>query len=238
MAVLLPAMEPCRAQAGVARAEHLGGRCDAGLEGRQRRHHLEGRARRVLAADAFVDQRRARVVAQLAPDARPQAAGERRRVVARHRGQRQHAAGAHVDHDGTGRQLAGQPRHAETLQLEVEAQLEVVAGLALAAVELADLAADRVDLDPAEPGAAAQRAVVAALDPALADAELRQLQQRIVVRGLLGRADGADIAQDVGQDRRRADTRAAGRPRARRPAAPARARRRSRPRPRSDPRAP
>ena len=62
-----------RAQAHVAGAEHLDGRRDAGLERRQRGHHLEGRARRVLAADAFVDQRRARVVAQLAPDALAQA---------------------------------------------------------------------------------------------------------------------------------------------------------------------
>ena len=89
---------------------------------------------------------------------------------------------------------------AEALQLEVEGEPEILAGLALAAVELADLAADRVDLDAAEAGAAAQRLVVAALDPVLADAELGQLQQRVAVLRLLGRVDGADIAQDVGQD--------------------------------------
>ena len=43
--------------------------------------------------------------------------------------------------------------------------------------------------------------VVAPLDPALADAELGQVQQRILVLSLLGRVHGPDIADDVGEGR-------------------------------------
>ena len=128
-----------------------------------------------------------------------QTAGERGRVVARHGGQRHHPARAHVDDDRTGRELGREARDAEALQLEIQGQAHVGAGHALAAVELADLAADRVDLDPAEAGATAQGQVVATLDPALADAELGQMQQRIPVLRLLGRVHGPDIADDVGE---------------------------------------
>ena len=64
------------------------------------------------------------------------------------------------------------------LQLEVDGQRQIAARLAVLPVELLDLAAERVDLEAAEAGAAAQRRVVDLLDAVLADPELGQLEQR------------------------------------------------------------
>jgi hypothetical protein len=40
----------------------------------------------------------------------------------------------------------------EALQLQVEAQVQILARLAVLAMQLLDLAADRVDLEAAQPG--------------------------------------------------------------------------------------
>ena len=79
------------------------------------------------------------------------------------------------------------------LQLEVDGEAEVAARLAVPAVELLDLAAERVDLVAADPGAAAQDLLVGLLDAVLADPELGQLEQRIA--GQLALRDRADIAE-------------------------------------------
>src|SRR3954464_14618234 len=189
------------AEAEVPGTESLVRWLDPSFQGRQRRHHLEGGAWRVLAPDALVDQRRAGIVAQLVPDARPQAAGEDGRLEARHRSQGEHAAAAHVDDHGAGGELARQARDAKTLEIQVQGQPDIDAGDPFPPVKLTDLAAGGIDLDAAEAGAPAQDGIVAALDPALAYTEVRQLQQRILVRGLVRRVDGADIPQDMGEHR-------------------------------------
>ena len=66
------------------------------------------------------------------------------------------------------------------LQFGLDADLHVLAGDALTPVELADDAADGVDLDLHRAGPAAQDAVVEALHPRAADPDARQLQQRVV----------------------------------------------------------
>ena len=171
----------------------------AALEGRERGQQLERRARRVLAADRLVDQGRVGAARELAPGVLGEAVGERARVEGRHRGERQHVPGLDVEDHDRSALLGAQPLVDIALQVEVDGEVEVATGLAVGAVQLLDLAAERVDLEPADPGTAAQDRVVDLLDAVLADPEVRQLQQRIAVQ--LGFRDRPDIAQDMGHDR-------------------------------------
>ena len=171
------------------------------LECRHGGHDLERRPRGVLAADAFVDQRRARIGAQLLPRAATQPAAEQAGIEAGDRGERHHAAGTCIQHDGARRGLGGQALDRKSLQLEIERQPDVLACHALLPAELADLTAEGVDLDPAETGTATQYPVVASLDAALADAELGQMQERVRVLRLLADVHRADIAQHMRESR-------------------------------------
>jgi hypothetical protein len=85
----------------------------------------------------------------------------------------------------------------ETLQVEVDGEQRVRAGLALGAVELAHHAADGIDLDLDRAGAAAQAVLERTLDALLAEAHGGELQDRIVAAGqiLVGGATG--VADDV-----------------------------------------
>ena len=73
----------------------------------------------------------------------------------------------------------------------------VGAGLALGAVELADHAADGIDLDLDGAGAAAQLVLERALHALLAEAQRGELQHRIVAAGEILVGDPAGIADDV-----------------------------------------
>ena len=71
----------------------------------------------------------------------------------------------------------------------------VLPGLSGDAGELADHPAEGIDFDLARACGAAQLQILRLLDAALADAEIRQFEQRIAVEFLLGYC--GDIADDV-----------------------------------------
>ena len=77
----------------------------------------------------------------------------------------------------------------------VEAAHDVLAGSSGDPGELADDAAEGVDLDLARPCTAPQFGVLRLLDTALANAKIRQLEQRIP--GQLRLGNRGDIADDV-----------------------------------------
>ena len=110
---------------------------------------------------------------------------ERARVERRHRSERQNFTGAHVKDHRAGARLHAQALVHIALQVEIEGQLDVVARLAVLAVQRLDLAAQRVDLEPNQACPAAQLAVVDLLDAVLADPELGQLEQRVAGQLLL-----------------------------------------------------
>ncbi len=101
--------------------------------------------------------------------------------------------------DAAGTFLRRETRVGEALQAHVEGQRDRLAGTAVVSAELANDAAKRIDLDLAGAGGAAQHLVVLALDAALADPHVGQLEQRVARQVLLG--DGSDIAGTV-HDRR------------------------------------
>jgi hypothetical protein len=103
-----------------------------------------------------------------------------------------------VHHRDGGRFLILHPLANEILQAHVEREPHLVAGLSLLAAQLADHAAERVDLHLAGAGGAAQRQIVFLLDAVLADAKAGQFQERIVALLQLLLRDGGDIADDVG----------------------------------------
>ena len=85
----------------------------------------------------------------------------------------------------------------EALQVEIDGQQRIGAGLALGAVELAHHAADGVDLDLDGAGPAAQLVLERALHALLAEAQGGQLQHRIVAAGEILVGDPAGVADDV-----------------------------------------
>ncbi len=100
-----------------------------------------------------------------------------------------------VHRDDRGAALVGDALGDEFLQTDVDRHMDVLARLPFLPPQLADDAAERVHLDLGVAGLAAKLEVVFPLDAALADAEARQLEQR-VARQLAFR-DGSDIAQRV-----------------------------------------
>ena len=89
------------------------------------------------------------------------------------------------------------PLGGEALQVEIDGEQRVRAGLALGAVELAHDAADGVDLDLDGAGAAAQIVLERALHALLAEAHGGELQHRIVAAGEILVGDAAGVADDV-----------------------------------------
>jgi len=132
------------------------------------------------------------------PFGRGQAGGEGAGVVARRRGHDQNLAGPDVEQDAGRAALLGAFLHREVLQRGVEAEHNLLPRHALLARQLAHHLAIGVDLDLAGAGGAAQLDVEGLLDAVLADAEVGQLQQRIVAVQLLLR-HGGDIAHDMRQ---------------------------------------
>ncbi|CAM3768583.1 hypothetical protein ROMU108268_02570 [Roseomonas mucosa] len=196
MAVARPAVEARVAQVVVAGAEDPVLRRDhLGVQRRHAHHHLEGGARRVEAVRHLVDQRRGALAGPLLPLRGGDAGIEESGVeggLARHG---QDLARLRVEHDGAGAFLAA-AAHA-TLELGIDADLDVLARHALAAVQLADHAADDVHLQALGPGTAAQDGVVVAFDPRAADADARQFQQRVVADVAFRRR--SDVAHHMGE---------------------------------------
>ena len=85
----------------------------------------------------------------------------------------------------------------EALDVEIDGEQRVGAGLALGAVELADDPAHGIDLDLDGAGPAAQVVLERALDALLAEPHGRELQDRIVAAGEVLVGDTAGIAHDV-----------------------------------------
>ena len=96
-----------------------------------------------------------------------------RRIKARTRHHRQHIAGQRVEHDTGEALLDGAALHDEFLQRGVKAEHDLAARLSRRCGDLADDAAEGVDLDLARAGTAAQLWVQRLFDAVLADAEIR-----------------------------------------------------------------
>ena len=174
----------------------------AALQAGDRSDELERRAGRVLTADRAVEQgrpvgrRRERLVASLG-----ERLGEDVGVKAGRGPERQHLAVTGI-HRHEGPASVAQPGDrllALALEAEVDRELEVLPLEGLAKGQLARRAPERVDLHAAGAVDAAQIAVVAVLDPVLADdgalmdaLELEHLQ--------LAGADGPDGSEHVGAD--------------------------------------
>ena len=197
----LPAVEAAVAELGVAAAvDGLALVHDARLQGRERHHHLEGRAGRVGALDGLGGER-AVVVARQPPVIRDRdAAHEQVRVEGRRRGDREQVARADVHHDGR-RALLAHPHLREVLQARVHGELEVGAGRGRPVAQLAHDAAPGVDLDLPGAGRAPQLPLAPGLHAVLADLEARDLEERVGVgelRQVVVR-HRPDIAHDVGE---------------------------------------
>jgi len=99
----------------------------------------------------------------------------------------------------------------EALDVEIDGEQRIGAGLALGALELAHDPAHRVDLDLDGAGPAAQIVLERALDALLAEPHGRELQHRIVAAGQILVGDAAGIAHDCGSSGRPRDSRVTGR---------------------------
>ena len=190
-------VQPLEVEAAVAAVGRLW-RDDALAEEGQALRRLERRARRVEAHDGAVVERLPDVLAQfdvllgaLAADHQPGVVGGRRHHA-------EHLAGRGLDGDD-GANLALHEPLAEGLQLEVDAQREVLAGLGPAVEGAVHVAALNTAVGVAQQNLhallAAQLALVAALDAALADVVAGLVV--VVVLDVGGRHLG-HVAQDVG----------------------------------------
>ena len=198
----LPELESSGAIEAVMRADL------AAFERSQRHDHLERRSRRILAGDRLVGEWEARMADQLAPLPLADAGGEQVGVVARHRRQRQNLAGMDIEDHGRAALLAEACRDV-LLKPEVDGQHVVVARPAGPAAELADHAAIGVDLDLPGAGLAAERGLQHLLGAVLADAEVREREQRIARQ--LRFIDGARRSRRCGPCRARRSRGGAGR---------------------------
>jgi hypothetical protein len=108
------------------------------------------------------------------------------------------SAGVAVEDHGRRTLLETEALMDEALQVQVQREVQILARLAVPTIQLLDLAADRIDLEAAQPGPPAQLLLVDLLDAALADPELRQLEQRIA--GQLVLRYRPDIPDHVGSE--------------------------------------
>ena len=182
--------EACTRQAR-PRVDHLG------LEGGQGRYHLVGRARRIDAGDRLVVEGPLGIIEQVAPFGLRDAAREGRGIEAGCRDHGDHVAGDDVEHDDGAALVLLHLLHGEALDVEVDGQQRVGAGLALRPVEFANDATDGVDLDLNGAGTTPQIVLERALDALLAEPHGRELQHRIVAAGEILVGDAAGVAHDV-----------------------------------------
>jgi len=196
--LFLPAMEDVIAEGIFAVAVHGPAWIDARFESRDRRDGLEGRARRIETRQSLVGQRLVGVLNQHVPLVLAQSHVEIIGIEGRRGDEGQHVAGMDIHHHGA-RRFFLEPVAGKLLNTHVERQHHLIAGLAGVLRQFADDAAIGIDLDMARAGGAAKLRVVGLLDAALADAEARQPQERLLVgRGLhVLVGDGADIADDM-----------------------------------------
>ena len=101
-----------------------------------------------------------------------------------------------VDHDRGGALLLGEALAQLALQVQIDGQVDVVAGLALGARQLADGAADGIDLELAGAGDAAHRQVVDPLDAVACRCGNRAAQQRVA--GQVGLRRRRHVAEEMG----------------------------------------
>ena len=187
-------LQVARAPDGVARPDH------PGLERGHGGDHLEGRARRIGALHRLVGQRPVGIVGQALVIGHRDAAHEEVGIEAGRRGDGAQIAGLAVHHHRRGA-LAAQPRLDIGLQAGIHRQLQVRAGLPVAAVKLAHHPARGVDLHALGAGLAAQQVLLLGLQPDLADLEARDHQHRLGVFHLrqVIIADRADITDHMGE---------------------------------------
>ena len=146
----------------------VNGLIDPFLERRRGHDDLEGRAGRILALHGAGVERMARMLGQLAPALRLDAAGELVGIEGGTADHGQHVAVARIERDDRAGFVA-ERRLGRLLQVEVDAQHQRVAGDRLFLVEHAQLAAERVDLDLLAAVHAAQVRLPRLLEPRLAD---------------------------------------------------------------------
>src|SRR3990167_2920754 len=198
-----PAMEEAVAVPELAVAMHAERRIDARALRRDRRDHLEGRTRRIDAAERFVQERLVGAFIQLAPQIGWNAFGEDVRIEGRRRGEHKNVAGFDVDDDGRCA-FALKRLHRRELKIRVDRQPERFALRRLfdAVFNFFDHASMRVDLDIHRPGNAAKLFLIGALKPVPADFETGLAQQELLVfifrRFKIPFSDGADITDHEG----------------------------------------
>ncbi len=200
VAALLPAMEIMIAEAQRAGAEDGKILVQSRLHRRHRHRRLKSRTGRIDAGQHLVDQRLVIVGGQRLPFVLAEPDIEEVGIEPGRRRHRQHVPVRYVHHHTRGA-LVADALVDELLQLLVDGEPDVVAGLARGARKLADDAAIGVDLDAADAGGAAHLVLELLFDAALANAKARQIEQRVVDALLVVGRDRGDIAQNVGKAR-------------------------------------
>ena len=172
------------------------------MECGHRHERLEGRPRRVGAAQRTVQQGLVERLVEIAPGLDIDAVDEQVRVEGRLADEGEHLAVARIDGHQRAAPVAEQ-RFDERLQPDVDRQHDGVAGRRRVAVEPPHRAARGAGLDLFEAGRAVQVVLVALLDAELADVLGAAVVGRVitVVDGfLLGLVDAADVAEQVAAD--------------------------------------
>jgi hypothetical protein len=134
----------------------------------------------------------ARIRRELLPHRRGEPGGEGCGIEAWARDEGEDVTGHDVEQDAGHTLLGAATARQEVLHRSVEAGHCILAGGSGDPVELADDAAKSVDLDLTRPGTAAQLVVLRLFYPALANAKIRQFEQRVSSQLRLGHS--SDIA--------------------------------------------
>ncbi|MNQ36072.1 hypothetical protein D3C85_495830 [compost metagenome] len=171
----------------------------ASIQAGHRHHRLDGRARRIEAAQHAVVQRTVDGVAQLGIGLEADAGDEGIGVEARLADHRQHVAAGRLDGD-YGAAAAAQGLFGRFLQAYVEGQYQVLAGFRIGALEYPQDAPAGVGLDFLVAHLAVQLVFVEALDAGLADMVGAAVVHRIELFELLF-VDPPDIAHRMGEMR-------------------------------------
>ncbi|MCW0449357.1 hypothetical protein NB706_002191 [Xanthomonas sacchari] len=188
------------AAADPGQIEHAGGEdlvlraAGAAVQAGQAHERLDGGTGRHAAQHQAVELRPRRIAVERLEVGVGNAVDEQVGVVGRQADHRQDLAGARIDGDGRALVVAERGDHG-ALQVGVDGQAQVGAGLRRHPADGADRAALHVGLDLLVADLAAQLLLVIALQPGLADVGQRRvaLAQRLQV--LL--VDAADVADDV-----------------------------------------
>src|SRR6185437_9012264 len=193
VAALLPAMKLMIAEGNRTAAMHLK-ILEPRIHGRKRHGGLDGRARRIKARQRLVDQRRMVIRCPRLPLRVADADIEQIRIERRSRSQSKDVSVARI-HNDSRRTLLSQSAGNKFLQILIECQINIRAGLAGFAAQFPDDPPIRIDLHTAHARLAADIGFEFLFDAPLADAETRQLKQRIGIGDLVLRGDGRHITE-------------------------------------------